>query len=387
MVRAFDSNIMKAKKIRIYVKEVDLGGQVFNPRIVWKRKQAVFIEVENSNGIVGWGECWTFDQSADALVRFLQTEIIPAVIDREFSSIESMWQEIWSNTVLSGRHGMTAAALSGLDNALWDILAQEKGVSLGEAISPDKDMRPVPVYASGGLYRKDGCIKELQKEMRHYVRDGFRCVKMKIGALEFKQDLERVRAAREAIGDETNLIVDAVYSLDRVMAERWLPEWEALNIQAVQAPFRAQEWDAMQWLNRDCGMPVMVFEAENRFEIFRALLKNEAVGILQFSPIAVGGVSASCRLIRLAESFGCPVSMQCSSSWVAEMIALQIARANASVRHVEIHTLHRMLFECAEREHLQLKNGCLHIGSAPGLGFVPPYSGLTAFDAGLPDME
>ncbi len=391
----YDKNVEKANfcedgvridKLRIYVAEAELGGRAYNPRILWTRKQAVLIEVVDSDGVCGWGECWTFDQSADALVRFIQTEVRPAVLGRDVPSIEGVWQEVWSNSVLSGRHGMTAAALSGLDCALWDILAKRQGISTGEAMSRGAPRRPVPVYASGGLYLKGGGLAELQAEMRGHKLEGYRCVKMKIGALDFDQDLERVRAVREAVGRETGLIVDAVYSLDRAAAERWLPEWHALGVEAVQAPFAARDWDSMQWLNRDCGMPVMVFEAESRYVIFRALLERQAIGVLQFSPIAVGGVTASLALIELAERFGCQTSLQCSSTWLAEMIALQIACVNPSVRHVEMHRFHTMLFEYAEPAHRRLKAGCVELGDTQGVGFAVPQSCVREFEVGLPDL-
>lgn len=377
---------VKIKELRVHVAEVDLGAEFFNPRILWARKQAVFVEIEDTSGTCGWGECWTFDNSADSLVRFIQTEIRPVVLGREIHSIEDAWQELWSATVLSGRHGMTAATLSGLDCALWDISAQLDGVSLGSAIASREPLRPVPIYASGGLYSKGGSLADLHGEMSHYVDQGYRCVKMKFGALDFEQDLERMLVVRDAIGTETALIVDAVYSLDRTKAERWLPEWRALEVEAVQAPFPARDWESIQWLNQDCEIPVMVFEAESRYVVFRALLERQAIGVMQFSPIAVGGVTASLALIELAESFDCPVSLQCSSTWVAELIALQIASAKSSVRHVEMHGFHKMMFEHANQAHRRLKDGCIDLGSAPGLGFRPPDGCLAPFDTGLPDL-
>lgn len=378
---------MRVASFNIHVASSSLGGRFYNPRILWERKQAVFIEIVDEQGFRGWGECWTFDQSADALIRFIQTELRPLVIDREFASIEDAWDEMWATTVLSGRHGLMAAALSGLDCALWDIRAQGQGLSLGKAIAKENGTRHVPVYASGGLYQKDGDINDLQAEMRSYVEDGYRRVKIKFGAKEFEEDVERVRAVRDAVGDGVELIVDAVYSLDRRMAERWLPEWRANRVEAVQAPFPARDWDSMRWLNQECGMPVMVFEAENRYVVFRSLLELNAVGVLQFSPIAVGGVTASLALIGLAEEFGCPVSLQCSSTWLAEMIALQIASARNSVDHVEIHGFHRMMFERADPKHLRLVSGAVDLGQTLGIGFSPPYERLEAFNTELPDCR
>lgn len=377
---------MTIREVNIHIAEKDLGSRFYNPRILWHRKQYVFIEIIAVDGTVGWGECWTFDQSADALVRFLQTEIRPGLLGRATTSIKDIWQDLWSDTVLSGRHGMAAAAISGVDCALWDIAAKRKGQSVSDLIAPDQSRQAVPVYASGGLYRKDGGCQELAKEMSTHVANGFHCVKMKIGALEFEQDLERVQTVRRAIGPNTRLIIDAVYSLDKEKAKRWLPHWQDQGVTAVQAPFPQRDWDEMRWLNQDAGIPVMVFEAENRYAVFRALLEIDAIGVMQFSPIAVGGISAALSLVSLAEKYGCDTSLQCSSSWLAEKIALHIGGACRSVCHVELHTFHQYLFDRAGADEHALKDGCHILGDASGLGFDVPHDGLTLCNDRLPDF-
>lgn len=378
---------MTIRDVNIHVAEKDLGGRFYNPRILWHRKQYVFVEIVTEEGSSGWGECWTFDQSADALVRFLQTEIRPKLLGRDSALVEDIWQNLWSDTVLSGRHGMAAAAISGVDCALWDIAGKQAGRPAGGLIAPGQPLRPVPVYASGGLYRKDGGCQELAEEMKAHIASGFTCAKMKIGALDFEQDLERVQTARAAIGPEAGLIVDAVYSLSREKAERWLPHWHDLGIQAVQAPFPQRDWDEMRWLNQEAGVPVMVFEAENRYAVFRALLEAGAIGVMQFSPIAVGGITAALSLIDLAEQFGCETSLQCSSTWLAEKIALQIGAARPSVCHVEMHMFHQYLFDRATPTEHMLSDGCHVISKAAGLGFDMPAEDLSLCNHRLPDFD
>lgn len=377
---------MNIREVNIHVAEKNLGSRFYNPRILWHRKQYVFIELITDDGFIGWGECWTFDKSADALVRFLQTEIRPGLIGRLATSIEDICRDLWSDTVLSGRHGMAAAAISGVDCALWDIAAKRDGQPVSVRISPGTWRRAIPVYASGGLYRKDEGCDELAEEMQAHVANGFRCVKMKIGALEFERDLERVKTVRQAIGPKTGLIIDAVYSLDKDKANRWLPYWKKLGVQAVQAPFPQRYWDDMRWLNRDAGVPVMVFEAENRYAVFRALLEIGAIGVMQFSPIAVGGISASLALIELAEKYGCQTSLQCSSSWLAEKIALQLGSARTSVAHVEIHAFHQYLFDRVGADEHALKEGCHVLADTCGLGFEVPDDDLTLCNDRLPDF-
>ncbi|WP_417228456.1 mandelate racemase/muconate lactonizing enzyme family protein [Amphritea sp.] len=377
---------MKISSFDIFLLQVPLGGQIYNPRVRWHRKQSVLLRLTDKEGQVGWGECWCFDESADTLIRFLQTEIKPSVLGRTIDSVSSLWSEVWANTSLNGRHGLTAASLSGVDIALYDLLSKARGVSLGSAIEEGPIRNDVPVYGSGGLYRINDSLDRLAAEMSGMVEQGHNRVKMKFGALPFIQDVERLRTVRQAIGPKTKLIADAVYSLDSTKARDWLPIWEEVGVEAIQAPFPVQDWASMTWLNRDCGIPVMVFETESRIEIFRALLQQEAIGVLQFSPIAAGGITAAKKLIKLGQEFGVPVSLQCSSTWLAEAVALELARGHEYVAHVELHTLHQGLFECVSEKERSPVKGSLKLHDRTGLGFVPSISALTEVNNHLPDL-
>ena len=380
---------MRITDFRLYLAEAKFDGQASNPKMTWWRKQAVLIELTDREGVSGWGECWTFDQSADALIRFIQTELRGHILDQDVDSIAEICARLYSGAVLSGRYGMLSAALSGVNCALWDIKSRKIGRPLWQVLGKHRDgeaIRKVPVYASGGLYMKGDDPQILQAIVSGYVEQGFRTVKMKFGIKEFEDDLDRISEVRRSIGQGVNLILDAVYSLDRQKAERWLPYWQDLGVEAVQAPFDASDWESMIWLNQDCGMPVMVFEAETRFEIFRALLQAGAIGIMQFSPVAVGGIDASRRLIDLAAEHGKPVSLQCSSTWMAELIAMHLAGASDQVAHVEYHQFHRLMFDLAEPTYTRLVGGKVTLSSTPGIGLIPPLDRLRDVTSGLPDL-
>ena len=360
------------KKVNIYLHVRELDGTAYNPKMVWHKKQAVFVEIVDSSNLSGWGECWTFDNSNQALIEYLKSEISPKVIGKPINSITEIWNSIWSTNALSGRSGISATALSAIDIALWDLNAKASKTSIADLIN--KSIRPVPVYASGGLYKKDQTPEALAKELADYVSNGHTIVKMKTGALAFKDDLERLRAARKAIGDETLLIIDAVYSLDKEKAEHWLPYWEESRVSIIQAPFSPDDWESMQWLNERTNLSVMAYEAESRFEIFRSLLKMNALGIMQFSCIAAGGITGSLKLIELAKEYSIPVSLQCSSTFFAEAVAMQIAASCNNIIHVELHQFHTSFYDLAPKESIypNMQPGFTQLPSGFGVGFEPP---------------
>lgn len=160
------------------------------------------------------------------------------------------------------------------------------------------------------------------------------------------------------------------------MINRWLSHWKKAGVSAVQAPFLAEDWDAMVWLNQDVGIPVMAFEAESRLEIFRALLDRGALGIVQFSCIAVGGLTASLKLLALAKQYSVPVTLQCSSTFFAEAVAMQLAASFEQIVHVELHQFHTTFYEIAPSSAITPIQGCVKIPEGSGVGFTPPISKL-----------
>ncbi|MFT5699872.1 MAG: D-galactarolactone cycloisomerase [Desulforhopalus sp.] len=362
------------REINIYLHNREMDGTASNPRMTWYKKQAVFVQLICSDDLFGWGECWTFDESAAALVEFLKTEIVPKVIGQPTDAINAIWNAIWGSTVLSGRHGITASALSGIDIALWDIAGKTSDKPISALIGEFN--RSIPVYASSGLYKKNQSAKDLGYELASHVGCGHNIVKMKTGALSFERDLERLYAVRTAIGPETTLILDAVYGMNRELVSKWHPHWKEVAVAAIQAPFPADDWDSMVWLNQDIGIPVIAFEAESRIEIFRALMERGALGIMQFSCIAVGGITASLKLIELARVNSVPVTLQCSSTFFAEAVAMQLAACCKEIIHIELHQFHTTFYDMAPASSISPTNGYVKLPEGYGVGFTPPVDQL-----------
>ncbi len=113
----------------------------------------------------------------------------------------------------------------------------------------------------------------------------------------------------------------------------------------------------MVWLNQDIGIPVIAFEAESRLEIFRALLDRGTLGIIQFSCIAVGGISASLKLLELAQQYSGPVTLQCSSTFFAEAVTMQLAACSDRIVHIELHQFHTTFYDLAPSSRITPTKG------------------------------
>ena len=371
---------MKLAGIRVSSIANDLGGRVWNPRIRWSVKHAVFVELLCEDGRVGLGECWCFDAAPDALIAFLRTEVVPKLLEAELSEAGAVMAELTRRATLTARHGMLASALSGVDLALWDLVAQHKGLPLWRALDPE-GAGEVLLYASGGLYAPDKDAAALAEELAGYAARGFSTVKMKIGGLPIEEDVARVAAARSRLGPHVGLIVDGVYSYDADQALALFDRIRDLDIQAFQSPLPPDDLAGMRSLCHE-GVPVMGIEAEYREEVFAELIEGGAVAILQVAPVACGGPSRVLSLAARARAAGIGLSLETSSTAVATLAAAQLGAAKAAIDHVELHQIHRVFFDQLRLDAGRFEASRWRLPEHSGLGIaLDPARVQVAFEA------
>ncbi len=359
----------------------DLGGKVWNPAITWTKKYAVFITIENPDGITGLGECWCFDTTPDVLVAFLKTEIFPHIVGLTTNDCGALYKGLLSRATLTARHGLLASAWSGVDIALWDLRSREAGLPLWKYLQKhvpqaSKSSSSVYLYASGGLYGETKTTDDLVAEMTSMNSAGFEIVKMKTGGLSIEKDLERINAVLSNLEQSFKLIIDGVYSYTVSEALQLYNALPADRIEAFQSPVSADDLPGMKTL-RDAGVPVMATEAEYRSEIHQQLIHTGAVKYLQTAPIACGGLS---RLMQLSEQItqtGNPnihLSLEVSSTAVALLAAAHYSAVCNEVVHVEYHYLHQVFFDDLKLQPVKKSTGWFELSDCAGLGIDLPES-------------
>ena len=358
------------KKISVKSHCNDLGGKVWNPALRWTKKYAVFVELTDSEGNIGLGECWCFDTAPDALIAFLRTEVAPHFIDQPIDQFPEIMTDRRRFATLSARHGMLASALSGIDIAMWDLRAQQQDLPLWQLLN-NQGSGQVSLYASGGLYGKDKNKQDLAEEMAGLVQQGFQVCKMKVGALSFEEDLARINAVLAALPENAKLIIDCVYRYDYATVMQLIEQLPQQRIEALQSPLAAHDYDGMSRLVA-AGVPVMANEAEYRQELHRELVEQNAVRFLQVSPIACGGISRILELGDLVRHTPITLSLEVSSTAVALMAAAHLAAADQLIAPVEYHTIHQVFFDRLPLEQLGKASDVYALPTTSGLGMVLP---------------
>lgn len=277
----------------------------FATRVVEQRDHAV-VYVKTDEGIEGLG--YTLGYGGAELIASAVDDILASmIIDEDPNDTEKLWREMFDGTVQIGRKGVMLRAISIIDIALWDIKAKAANQPLYKLLGAHAEK--VPAYASGGYYREGKGLDGLREELTRYIDRGHDAVKIKVGGESVEKDRERVQVARETIGDERALLMDA--------NGKWDNKWEAVNACRqfgeydpffIEEPVMPDSISLMAEVNNTLDYPVVAGELEfNRYG-FADLMEKGAVDIIQPDVTVVGGITEWMRVAHAAATYDIPVA-------------------------------------------------------------------------------
>lgn len=261
-----------------------------------------------------------------------------------------------------GRRGVAGLAISAVDAALWDL----KGCLLDQPVLHllgGAAREAIPVYGSGGF--TSYTAHQLQSQLAGWAQQGLRRVKMKVGR-EPARDPERVALAREAIGPEVELFVDANGACTRKQALALAQRFAEQDVRWFEEPVGSDDLEGLRLLRDRAPAGMDIAAGEYGFDLlhFRGLLEAGAVDVLQADATRCGGLTGFMAAASLAQAFGVPLSSHCAP-------ALHVAACCCAPTAVHMEWFHdherieRLLFEGAPRP----LGGLLRPDPArPGLG-------------------
>jgi L-alanine-DL-glutamate epimerase-like enolase superfamily enzyme len=257
-------------------------------------------------------------------------------------------------------------AISILDCALWDLNARAAKLPLYKYLGAAVE-RTVPAYASGGYYLDGKTPKKLGQEMAGYVKAGFRAVKMKVGRLSPKEEEARVKAAREAIGPDVELMLDANNAWrDLPSAMRYMERFELYDPYWIEEPFFPDDIENHARLAKLTRVTVATGEIGTGRWHFKEILDKGAAQILQTDALVCGGVSEWRKIAATAASYGVTVCPH----WFHDLHA-QLVAATPNARYVEYFPDDQVLnFRRLIDRQLKVEGGALVLPASPGLGFA-----------------
>jgi D-galactarolactone cycloisomerase len=268
---------------------------------LYTTRASCIVEISTDAGITGWGECY-----GPAVVNktIIETQYRQRVIGRDPFDVEVVWEDLYNRIKDYGLTGMTIAALSGIDIALWDIIGRAVGKPVHKLIG-GAHRTEIQAYATGLYFiDMDRLVEEAVEEAREYVEGGFRAIKMKIGLGDPKLDLRRVAAVREAIGPDVKLAVDANHCFTVPQAIRLGRAMEELDLLWFEEPISPEDHDGYVEVTRALDMAVAGGENDFTRWGFRDVIARKAMDIVQPDVCAAGGISECRKIAAIASAHG-----------------------------------------------------------------------------------
>jgi L-alanine-DL-glutamate epimerase-like enolase superfamily enzyme len=249
------------------------------------------------------------------------------VLGRDVMSPQGAWLEMIRCVRNLGRPGIASMAISAVDSALWDLKARLLNQPLVTLLGAVRDR--IMIYASGGFTSYTDA--QLREQLGGWARSGIRAVKMKIGTHP-EDDVRRVAAARDVIGDGVELFVDANGAYSRKQALAFAAEFADLGVSWFEEPVSSDDLEGLR-LVRDhgpLGMDIAAGEYGYDVFYFRRMLEAGAVDVLQADGTRCGGVTGFMKAAEVCDSFGLPLSAHTAPSLHGHLCC-----AAARARHVE----------------------------------------------------
>ena len=360
---------MKIAKLETYVLEAKLDKPIYFGIGPYTAFTATLVEITTDDGITGVGEC--IARKAPRVVdRVVRDLLWPVIEGRDPQDVGGLWDDMFRQLRGWGHYrGFVQEGISGIDQALWDILAQKQGLPLYKALAGAGRDR-VPVYASS-VYIAD--LDQMAKETREQVGKGHTAIKVKIGrSAEMggpRMDIESVRVCREAAGPEIEIGLDVNSAYDASTAIKVCKAIEKYDIAFIEEPVYPDDVDGYELIRRSQSIPLACGESEFGVFGFRELLRRRAVDIVQPDIARVGGFTGGMRLGALVHAHNVRYAPHTGfSCGVAQLASIHLAAAVPALWREEHMFINNPLRDIFEQPFPEPVRGSVSPPKSPGLG-------------------
>ena len=315
---------------------------------------------------------YTYANSATG--KLIHDTLANVIEGRSITAIPACWDAMVRRTRNLGRPGIVSMGISAVDTALWDLKARLLDLPLVTLLGAAREA--VPIYGSGGFTSYSD--PQLQKQLSGWVEQGIPRVKMKIGR-DAQADIRRVRVARQAIGLDAELFVDANGAYSRKQALAQAENFAEFGVTWFEEPVSSDDLPGLRFI-RDrgpAGMEIAAGEYGYDTFYFRRMLDAQAVDVLQADATRCGGITGFLRAASVCDAYGLPLSAH-----TAPAIHAHVGCTAPRVRHLEYFHDHVRIENMFFDGVLQPINGELRPDlSRPGMGFELKQADVQRFAA------
>jgi L-alanine-DL-glutamate epimerase-like enolase superfamily enzyme len=256
------------------------------------------------NGRLARGFSYTVGVGGTAVRALIQDYCMTELLGRDARYVIGAWHSLFHHLLRTGMGATTTLALAAIDVALWEVRSQASGRPMYLELGGHTPS--IPAYTSGiDLYMAPDELAATQQALK---TEGYRWFKIKVGHPDLSVDVARVAAAREALGPDLNLVVDANQAWDLGEAVRRCKAFEPHDIGWMEEPLNTSDVNDHATLRRKTSVPIALGESLYTIEDFRRFLLADAIDIVQADIARVGGFSPWLKIANLAAAWNRPVA-------------------------------------------------------------------------------
>ena len=262
-------------------------------------QETPFVRIRCADGSEGTGYSYTIGSGGSSVVALLRDHLAPRLIGRDPSLVEQIWRDLLFATHATSVGAITSLALAAVDTALWDWRCRRDGQPLWRAAGGAQSSVPVYTTEGGWLHLSPD---DLVRESLLAQQQGFKGAKLKVGKPRLSDDLARLRAVREAVGDGFEIMVDANQCFTLGEALRRAPHYAELAIAWFEEPLPADDLGGHARLAAQATLPIAVGESLYSPGQFGDYVRQQACHIVQVDVARIGGITPWLKVAHLAEA-------------------------------------------------------------------------------------
>jgi galactonate dehydratase len=334
----------------------------------------LFLKITTQSGIIGWGEP-VVEGKADSVAACVK-ELEKFLIGRDASQIEDIWQILYRGGFYRGG-AILMSAISGIDQALWDIKGKHLNVPVHELLG-GAVRNKMKMYCWIGGDNPDVVLEQAHQK----VKDGFKAVKMNAtGAMEWvssikdvKKVAHNIKLLREEFGYDLDIGLDFHGRVHKPMVKRLIDELAPYEPMFIEEPVLTENNDALKHIYGYTSIPIATGERMFSRWDFKEILHQGVVDIIQPDLSHAGGISEVRRIATMAEAYDITLAPHCPLGPVALASCLHVdfVSANAIIQESSIGIHYNKGYDILDYmsnpEVFDVKDGYIDLLKKPGLG-------------------
>jgi L-alanine-DL-glutamate epimerase-like enolase superfamily enzyme len=343
--------------------QTDYGWTKEYSTLYSEKVESMMVKITTDTGIVGWGEAQVpvAPEAPKALVKQVLTALL---LERNPLDIDILWREMYNSLRGRGhRDSFMMDAIAAVDSALWDIAGKYYAKPVYQLLGGSFH-ESLPLYYSG---LTGSSLEEKVVSATHAVMQGYKAIKVYIGQ-GIREDVKTMKAIRESVGEDIELMADALWMYNVHDALRLGRELEKLNITWLEAPTIMEDVQGHVNLTQQLSLAIATGETERTRFQFLPFLKERALDIVQ-PDIGRTGISEGKRILELADTFNIPAAIHMAIGQCVYLgLSAHVAAATPNLLWLEMNPV---MLEMANRFQLdpwRVVDGRLKVPDLPGIG-------------------